>query len=83
MDTDDMEEIVEGEEDVEEVVNIDELQNTDGSNENVKVFNQKYVICLERDSDYIYKQCGHQCFREECCQNISNIDIIKCVICRT
>ena len=64
MESGDMEEIVEYEEDV----NIDELNYTDGSNEVVKIFNQICVICLERDSDYIFKQCGHQCFCEECYQ---------------
>ena len=59
-----MEEIVEDEEDV----NIHELEYTDGSNEVVKTFNQKCVICFERDSDYIFKQCGHQCICEECHQ---------------
>ena len=57
MESGDMEEIVEDEEDV----NIHELEYTDGSNEVVKVFNQKSVICHERDSDYIFKHCGHQC----------------------
>ena len=49
-----MEEIVEDEEVVEEDVNIHELKYTDGSNEVVKIFNQKCIICLERDSDYIF-----------------------------
>ena len=78
-----MEEIVEDEEDVEESVNIHILEYTDGSNEVVKIFNQKCVICIERDSDYFFKQCRHQCICEECYQNKGSIDIIKCVICRT
>ena len=78
-----MEEIVEDEEDVEEYDNIQELEYTDGSNEVVKFFNQKCAICLERDSDYIFKQCGHQCICEECYQNKGNIGIIECVVCRT
>ena len=65
MQSGDMEEIVEDEEIVEENVNIHELENTNGSNE-VKIFNRKCVICLERDSDYIFKQCGHQCVCEQC-----------------
>ena len=65
MESGDMEEIVEDEENVEEDVNVQELEYTDGSNEVVKIFNQKCVICLERDSDYIFKQCGHQCICEE------------------
>ena len=54
-----MEEIVkdekDDEEDDEEDVNVHELEYTDGTNEVVKVFNQKCVICFERDSDYILK----------------------------
>ena len=78
-------EIVEDEEDVdvEEDVNIHELEYTDGSNEVVKIFNQKCVICLERDSEYIFKQCGHLCLCEECYQNKGDIDILKCFNCRT
>ena len=77
-----MEEIVENEEDDEEVVDIQELEYTDGSNEVVKIFNEKCVICIERDSDYIFKQCGHQCICEECYQNKGDIDILKCVVCK-
>ena len=66
----------------EEDVNIHELEYTDGSNEVVKIFNQKCVICLERDSDYIFKQCGLQCICEECYQNKGDIDTLKCVVCR-
>ena len=76
-----MEETVEDEEGVEEDVNIHELEYTDGSNEVVKIFNQKCVICLERDGDYIFKKSGHQCICEE--QNKGAIDILKCVVCRT
>ena len=39
----------------------DELEQTVGNKKVVKIFNQNYVICVERDSDYIFKQCGHQC----------------------
>ena len=83
MESGDMEEIVEDEEDVEEDGNIHELENTDGSNEVVKIFNQKCVICLERDSDYRFKQCGPQYICEECYQNKGDVDISKCVVCRT
>ena len=84
MECGDMEEIIEEyiEEHVEED-NIHELEYTDGNNEVVKNFNQKCVKCLERDSDYKFKQCGHQCNCEECYQDKGDIDIIKCVICRT
>ena len=44
---------------------------------------EKCVICLERNSDYLFKQCGHQCICEECYQNKSDIDIFKCVVCKT
>ena len=75
--------IEENEDNIQEDINIHELEYTNGSNEVVKVFNQKCVICLERNSDYIFKQCGHQCICEECYQNKGDIDIIKCVVCRT
>ena len=78
-----MEEIVEDEEDVEEDVNIHKLEHSDGNNEVVKIFNQNCVISLQRDSDYIFKQCGHQCICEECYQNKSDIHMLKCVVCRT
>ena len=38
---------------------IHEPEYTDGSNEVLKIFNQKRVVCLERDSEYIFKQCSH------------------------
>ena len=80
-----MEEIVEDEddEDDEEDVNIQKLEFTDGNNEVVKIFNQKCVLCLERDSDQIFKQCSHQSICEEFYQNKGNFDILKCVNCRT
>ena len=77
-----MEEIVEDEEDDEEDGNIHELEYTDGSKEVVKVFNQKCVLCLERDSDSKFKQCGHQCICGKYYQNKGNFDILKSVICR-
>ena len=49
-----VEEIVEDEEDDEEDVNIHEVEYTDGSNEVLKFFDQNCVICLERDSDYLF-----------------------------
>ena len=69
------------EEDIEEVVDIQGLEYTNGNNEVVKIFSEKCVICHERDSEYIFKQCGHQCICEECSQNKGNIDILKCVLC--
>ena len=82
MESGDMEEIDEDEKDVEEDVSIDELGYIDGSNEVVKIFNQKCVICLERDSDYFFKECGRQCICDQCYQNKDNIDILKCIVCR-
>ena len=78
-----VEETVEDEEDIEKDVNIQELEYTDESNEVVKIFNQKCVICFEQESDYIFKQCDHQCICEECYQNKDDIDTLNCVICRT
>ena len=75
--------VEDNEDNIQEDVNIHELKYADGSNEIVKVFNQKCVICLERDSEYIFKQCGHQCICEQCFQNKGDIDILKCVVCRT
>ena len=83
MESGDIDVIDEDEEDIEEVVDIQELEYTNGNNGVVKIFNQKCVICLERDSDYIFKRCGRQCICSDCYQNKGNIDILKCVICRT
>ena len=60
-----------------------ETIHTNGTNEMVKIFNQKRVICLERDSVYGFGQCGHQCICERCYQNRGDIDMLKCVGCRT
>ena len=48
----------------------------------LKVFNQKCVIWLERDSDYAFRQCVNQCICEQCYQNGGDIAIIKCIVCR-
>ena len=56
---------------------------TNGNNEMVKLFNQMCVICLERDSVYAFRQCGHQCICEQCYQKNGDIDMLKCVVCRT
>ena len=72
---------VEGE--VEEVVDLIETQYLNGNKEVVKLFNQKCVICLERDSDYAFRQCDHQCICEQCNQNRGDFDKLKCVICKT
>ena len=70
------------EDEVEEDVNLIEPSYTNGNIEVVKIFNQKCVICLERNSVYAFRQCGHQCICEQCYQNKGDIDILKCVICR-
>ena len=62
--------------------NMDELKYTVGSNKVVKKFYQKCVICLELDSDDIFKQCGHQCICEHCYQNKGSVDILKSLVCR-
>ena len=56
---------------------------TNGNNEVVKIFNQKCVICYERESVYAFRQCGHQCICDQCYENKGDIDILKCVVCRT
>ena len=56
---------------------------TNGNNEVVKNFNQKCVICLERDKVYVFRQCGQQCICEEGYQNKGDIDKLKCAVCRT
>ena len=71
------------EDEVEEDENLIETQYLNGNNEVVKIFNQKCVFCLERDSVYAFRQCGHQCICEQCYENKGNIDILKCVVCRT
>ena len=68
---------------IQEDINIHELEYTNGDNKIVKVFNQKCVICFEKDSEYIFKQCGHQCICEQCYQSKGDIGILKCVVCRT
>ena len=54
-----------------------------GNNEVGKIFSQKCVICLEKDSIYAFRQCRHQCICEQCYQNKGDIDMLKCVVCRT
>ena len=73
---------VEDEVEVEEDGDLFEINYTNENNEVVKIFNQKCVICLERDSCYAFRQCGHQCICEQCYQNKGDIDILKCVVCR-
>ena len=55
---------------------------TNVNNEVVKCFNQKCVICLERDSACAFRQGGHQFICEQSYQNKGDIDMLKCVVCR-
>ena len=71
------EDVVEGNED------LIETQYFNGTNEVVKILNQKCVICYERESVYAFRQCGHQCICEQFYQSKGDIDILKCVVCRT
>ena len=68
---------------VEENEDLIETQYFNGNNEVVKIFNQKCVLCLEKDSVYAFGQCGHQFICEQCYDNKGNIDILKCIVCRT
>ena len=60
-----------------------ETKYCNGNNEMVKIFNQKCVICHNRDSVYAFRQCGNLCIRELCYQNKGDFDILKCVVCGT
>ena len=53
-----------------------------GDNEVVKIFNEKCVICLEQDSIYAFRLCGHQFICQQCNDNECNIIILKCIVCR-
>ena len=56
---------------------------TNGNNNVVKIFDQKCVICFERDSVYAFRQCGHQCICEKCYENKGDFDILPCIVFRT
>ena len=53
------------------------------NNEMVKFFNQKCVTCYGSDSVYAFRQCGHQCVCESYYKNKGDLDILKCIVCRT
>ena len=72
-----------GEDEDEEDEFLIEPNSFNGNNEVVKIFDQKCVICFERDSVYAFRLCGHQCICENCYQNKGDIDILKCDVCRT
>ena len=48
----------------------------------VKFFNEKCVRCFERDSDFAFRFCGHQCIGESC-QNKGDIGLVKSIVCTT
>ena len=72
--------LVEEDEENEDLI---ETNYCNGTNEVVKIFNQKCVICYEKDSVYAFRRCGHLCICEQCYQNKGDIYILKCVVCRT
>ena len=67
----------------EEYEDLIEARYLNGNNEVVKIFNQKCVICLERDSVNAFRQCGHQYICQDCYENEADVDTLKCVLCRT
>ena len=69
--------LVEEDEEIEDLI---EANYCNGNNEVVKLFNQRCLICSERDGVYAFRQCGHQCVCEDCYQNRSDIDLLKCVV---
>ena len=82
-DIEDEDDISDVEDEVEEHGDLIETQYLNGNNEVVKIFNQKCVICYERDGVNAFRQSGHQCSREQCYQNKGDNNIIKSVVCRT
>ena len=63
-------------------VSLIETNNCNGNKKVEKLFSQKSVLCYERDIDYAFRQCGHQCICEQCYQAKGDIDLLKCVVCR-
>ena len=68
---------------VEEAEGMIETNSSNGSKNVVKIFNQKCVICYERDRVDAFRQCGQQNLCDECYQNEGGIDILNCVVFRT
>ena len=71
------------EDEVEEDDDLIETNYLNGTNEMVKIFNRKCVICYEKDTVYAFRQCGHQCLCENCYQKRGDIDLSKYVFCKT
>ena len=59
------------------------MEHHNGNIEKVINFYQKCVICLDNPDIYAFRLCGRQCNCEHCYQNESDVDLLKCVICRT
>ena len=57
---------------------VEEKEIYNGTNEMVKIFNQKCVICLDKDTIYSFRNCGLLCL----CGNCFDSKITKCVVCR-
>ena len=72
-----------GLEDEDELVGVNEIEDRNGTNEIVKIFNQKGVIRFEKPNVNAFRQCGHQCLWESCYQNKGKTTILKSVVCRT
>ena len=49
----------------------------------MNIFNRKRDIRSENPSVYAFRQCGQQCICEKCYENKGDVDILKCVVCRT
>ena len=59
-----------------------EISIYNGNNELVKIFNEKCVICLENDSIYAFRNCGHQTICNDCYNNSDSNKLTKCVFCQ-
>ena len=68
---------------VEEDEDLIEKNYCSGTNEVVKNFKEKCVICCERYSIYAVRQYDHQCICEQCYQKKGDSDKLKCLVCRT
>ena len=67
---------------VEEQISSKKFACCNRNNQMVKIFNLKCVICWENLSVYAIRHCGHQCICKNCRTN-SNVEMSKCVVCRT